>query len=298
MLIALVRQNYAIHNRPSTQPWCAASILVRQGRSLSEKKRSEQYSPMTPQSQASVCAMKKCSWAFLVKGPRSSLECLPPVSPWWSIEYATLRSEWEAYIPSHQDEADSNRQFNLAMQVITRMNGVAVSSGQPGLIEMTHSVNYDHDNNRNVAIPLRLAIKVTALGGFGPTDPAAVDFSRILPENLPNLATLLDYWGQPNAESYEGLYKIMEFIQSLDAQILKSISGNALRLLTQTCNNFYSGLSARHSDVRKPPVRKPMPLSEIRSIVRGFTEQYIRSITLLEHPSKGPTPQQSDEPVQ
>jgi hypothetical protein len=176
------------------------------------------------------------------------------------------------------------------------MNGIAVSSGQPGLIEMTHNVDYDLENNRDVAIPLRLAIRVTTLGGFGPTEPVAVDFSKILPENLPSLATLLDYWGQPNAESYEGLYKIMEFIQSVDANILKSISGNALGLLTQTCNNFHSGLSARHSDVRKQPVPKPMPLNKIRSIVRGFTELYIRSITLPGHPSKGPAPLQSDVP--
>lgn len=249
---------------------------------------------MTTQPQASVCDMKKCNWAFLVKGPRSSLECLPPVSPWWSIAFATDRSEWEAFIPNHQHEVDSNRQFDLAMHAITRMNGIAVSSGQPGLIEMTHHVDYDHENNRDVAIPLRLVIKVKILGGLGPTEPAEVDFSRILPENLPRLATLLDYWGQPNAESYEGLYKIVEFIQSVDAKILKSVSGNALRLLKQTCNNFYTGLSARHSDVREPPVPKPMPLSEIRRIVRGFTELYIRSITLPEHPSNDPAPQRSD----
>jgi hypothetical protein len=242
--------------------------------------------------------MKKCNWAFLVKGPRSSLECLPSVSPWWSIAFATDRSEWEAYIPDYQHEADSNRQFDLAMQAITRMNGIAVSSGQPGLIEMTHHVDYNQENKRNATIPLRLAFKVTNLGGFGPTEPAALDFSRIVPEKISTLGTLLNYWGQPNAESYEGLYKIMEFIQSVDAKILKSVSGNALKQLKQTCNNFYTGLSARHSDVREPPVLKPMPLSEIRRIVRGFTELYIRSITLPGHPPNGPAPQQSDAPVE
>lgn len=243
---------------------------------------------MTTESQASGRDMSKCTWAFLVKGPRSSLECLPSVSPWWSIAFATDRSEWEASIPDHQHEVDSNRQFDLATQAIIRMNGIAVSSGQPGLIEMTHHVDYDHENNRDVAIPLRLVFKTNILGGFGPTEPTAVDFSRILPENLPRLATLLDYWGQPNAESYEGLYKIMEFIQSMDAEILKSVSGKALKLLKQTCNNFHTGLSARHSDVREPPVLKPMPLSEIRKIVRGFTELYIRSITLPGHASNEP----------
>ena len=163
---------------------------------------------MTSQPQASVRDMKKCNWAFLVKGPRSSLECLPSVSPWWSMEFVTGRSEWEAFIPDHQHEADSNRQFDLATQAITRMNGIAVSSGQPGLIEMTHHVAYDHENNRKVDIPLRLVIKVTVLGGLGSTELAEINFSRILPENIPRLATLLDYWGQPNAESYEGLYKI------------------------------------------------------------------------------------------
>ncbi|MDT8906686.1 hypothetical protein [Pseudomonas prosekii] len=249
---------------------------------------------MTTQPQASVRDMKRCNWAFLVKGPYSSLECLPSVSPWWSIAFSTDRSEWEAFIPDHQHEADSNRQFDLAMQAITRMNGLAVSSGQPGLIEMTHHVDYDHENNRDVAIPLRLVFKVNILGGFGPTEPAAVDFSRILPENLPRLAILLDYWGQPNAESYEGLYKIMEFIQSVDAKILKSVSENTLGLLKRTCNNICSGLSARHADVRVPPVPKPMPLSKIREIVRDFTELYIRSITLPEHPSNEPAPKQSD----
>lgn len=234
---------------------------------------------MTTQPQTSVGDMKKCNWAFLVKGPRSSLECLPSVSPWWSIEFVADRSEWEAFIPDDQHEADSNRQFDLAMQAITRMNGIAVSSGQPGLIEMTHHVDYDHENNRHVAIPLRLVFKVTNLGGFSPTEPAGIDFSKILPENLQRLATLMDYWGQPNAESYEGLYKIMEFIQSVDANILQTVSGNVLRQLKQTCNNFHTGLSARHSDVREPPVSKPMPLSEIRRIVRSFTELYIGSIS-------------------
>lgn len=137
---------------------------------------------MTTQSQVSVRDMKKCNWAFLVKGPRSSLECLPSVSPWWSITFVNNRSEWEAFIPDHPHEADSNRQFDLAMQAITRMNGLAVSSGHPGLIEMTHLVAYDSENNRTVAIPLKLVITVTNLGGLGPTKPAAVDFSRIRPE--------------------------------------------------------------------------------------------------------------------
>jgi len=128
---------------------------------------------MTTQPQASVCDMKRCNWAFLVKGPRSSLECLPSANPWWSIAFSTDRSEWEAFIPDYQDEADSNRQFDLAMQAITRMNGLAVSSGQPGLIEMTHLATYDPEDNRTVAIPLKLAIKVTNLGGLGPTKPAA-----------------------------------------------------------------------------------------------------------------------------
>lgn len=249
---------------------------------------------MTTQSQVSVGDMKKCNWAFLVKGPRSSLECLPSVSPWWSITFLTNRSEWEAFIPDHPHEADSNRQFDLAMQAITRMNGLAVSSGQPGLIEMTHLVAYDSENNRTVAIPLKLVITVTNLGGLGPTKPAAMDLSRIRPESLPRLATLMDYWGQPNAESYEGLYKIVEFIESGNREILESVSGKALRRLSNTCNNFHTGLSARHSDEREPPVSKPMPLSEIRKIVRGFTELYIRSITLPDHPSNEPAPEQSD----
>jgi len=235
---------------------------------------------MTTQPQASVCDMKKCNWAFLVKGPRSSLECLPSVSPWWSLEFSTERSVWEASILDQQHEVDPNRHFDLAMQAITQMNGIAVSSGQPGLIEMTHHVNYNQENKRTATIPLRLAFKVTNLGGFGLIEPAALDFSRIVPEKISTLATLLDYWGQLNAESYEGLYKIMEFIQSVDAEILKTVSDNTLRLLKRTCNNICSGLSARHSDVREPPVPKPMPLSEIRMIVRGFTDLYIRSITL------------------
>ena len=146
---------------------------------------------MTTQPQASAGDTKKCNWAFLVKGPRSSLECLPSVSPWWSIEFVADRSEWEAFIPDDQHEADSNRQFDLAIQAITRMNGIAVSSGQPGLIEMTHHVDYNHKNNRHVAIPLRLAFKVTNLGGFGSIEPAGIDFSRILPENLHSLINIV-----------------------------------------------------------------------------------------------------------
>lgn len=92
--------------------------------------------------------------------------------------------------PPH--EVDSNRQFDLAMQAKTRMNGLAVSSGQPGLIEMTHLVAYDSENNRTVAIPLKLVITVTNLGGLGPTKPAAMDLSRIRPKSLPRLATLMD----------------------------------------------------------------------------------------------------------
>jgi len=159
---------------------------------------------------------------------------------------------------------------------------------------MTHLVAYDSEDNRTAAIPLKLVIKVTNLGGLGPTEPAAVDFSRIRPESLPRLATLMDYWGQPNAESYEGLYKIVEFIESGNREILESVSGKALKRLNNTCNSFHTGLSARHSDERKPRVVKPMPLREIRKIVRDFTELYIRSITLPEHPSNEPAPEQPD----
>lgn len=108
----------------------------------------------------------------------------------------------------------------------------------------------------------------------------------------------MDYWGQPNAESYEGLYKIVEFIESENREILESVSGKALRRMNNTCNSFHTGLSARHSDQRKPPVVKPMPLSEIRKIARSFTELYIRSITLPEHPSNEPAPEQSAAPVE
>lgn len=87
-----------------------------------------------------MCRMKICNWAFLVKGPRSSLECLPSDTPWWSLSLLTEHLEREAFIPGKQHEEDVEKQLDMAMQAIVRMNGIAVSSGHPGLNEMTHHV--------------------------------------------------------------------------------------------------------------------------------------------------------------
>lgn len=227
-----------------------------------------------------MCRMKICNWAFLVKGPRSSLECLPSDTPWWSLSLLTEHLEREAFIPGKQHEEDVEKQLDMAMQAIVRMNGIAVSSGHPGLIEMTHHVEYDAQNNRTLAIPLRVALKVTKLSGFGPTEPASIDFSRISAVKLSILGTLLDYWGQPNAESYEGLYKIYELIQSVAPDLPRAISNNKLSRLKQTCNNISSGPTARHADINADPVSKPLPLSEIRQNIGYLSELFIQSITL------------------
>lgn len=82
--------------------------------------------------------MKICNWAFLVKGPRSSLECLPQITPWWSLSLSTEHLEWEVFLPDEQHEEGFEKQLDMAIQAIVRMNGIAVSAGHPGLIEMTH----------------------------------------------------------------------------------------------------------------------------------------------------------------
>ncbi|WP_044391838.1 hypothetical protein [Pseudomonas syringae group genomosp. 3] len=223
--------------------------------------------------------MKICKWAFVIEGPRASLECLPANAPWWSLSLLGDHSEWEAWIPTEQSEDDFERQFDAAMQAVVKMNGVAVSNGHHGLIKMTHHVAYDPQGNRIKTIPLRLALTVTKLSGFGPTPPASIDFSRIDSTKLSILGTLWDYWGQPNAESYEGLYKIFELIQSADPEIPKVISTKKRSRLKQTCNCMSSGPTARHADMQEKPVVHPMPLGEIRTIVGNLSDLYIESIT-------------------
>ncbi len=224
--------------------------------------------------------MKICSWAFLIKGPRASLECLPQISPWWSLSPSSEHLEWEVFIPSEQHEHDVERQLDQAEQTIVRMNGIAVSSGHPGLIEITSHVEYGPQNKRSVTVPLRVAIKVTKLSGFGPANPASIEFSKVREDKLPILGSLLDYWGQPNAETYEGLYKIYELIQSVAPELPRAISEKKLSRLKQTCNNISSGPTARHANLNADPVSKPLPLAEIRQIIGDLSARFIQSITM------------------
>lgn len=161
--------------------------------------------------------------------------------------------------------------------------------------DITRYGGYDAQNNRSMAIPLRVALKVTKLSGFGPTELASIDFSRISAVKLSILGTLMDYWGQPNAESYEGLYKIYELIQSVAPDLPRAISNNKLSRLKQTCNNISSGPTARHADLNADPVSKPLPLSEIRQNIGYLSELFIQSITLPPQQAEASTDDQAAE---
>lgn len=224
--------------------------------------------------------MDGCKWAFLVNGPRFSLECLPQSSPWWNLNLSNQTFEWEVSLRNAQHTNDFDQQVDLALQAIVRMNGIAVSEGHPGLIEMTHHVGYDSDNTRSATVPLRLAFKNNKLSGFGSTPAASIDFQTIDPDKVSMLGTLLDYWGQPNAETYEGLYKIYELIQAAAPEIPRSISNTQLRRLKHTCNHMASGPTARHADLPPSPLTNPLPLPDIRQMVRGLFQSYVVSITL------------------
>ncbi|HEL2979969.1 TPA: hypothetical protein UMB92_002843 [Stenotrophomonas maltophilia] len=228
--------------------------------------------------------MNPRTWAFSIKGPRSSIECLPRTCPWWSLKVVHVDGtvEREASIPGSETFTDYDHHTDLALEIVVLMNGVAVSCGHSGLIEIDKHVEYCEAGKRTPTTPLRLIIKNTNLGGFGATPQALPGLENASIENIGTIKKLMLYWGQSNSETYEGLYKIYEFIKTSYPQLLDEmkheISRRKISQLTQTCNSMSSGPTARHADVSHPPVERPMELSEIRRIVRTLSDAFLKHL--------------------
>jgi hypothetical protein len=205
------------------------------------------------------------------------LECLPKHSPWWEIKNES--SEWEVWLPAEQQVCDANARYDVAQKMILRMNGFATSGREANMIRMTHAVDYTHESGRYVSIPLQLLLKNTQLSGFGNKTGAKMDFEHIHPDNHTAIAELMDYWGQPNSETYEGLYKIYECIESSAPDLVsKSISNNKKKRMKLTCNHWSQGPTTRHVQKAVPAPVDPMEISEIREIIHELSAKYLDSL--------------------
>lgn len=216
-------------------------------------------------------------WAFLLRGPKDSLRCLPKKTPWWAFN--DHHNEWEVYLPDEQDCLPEN-QFKLILETISKMNGLAAIRGFSAALDIENFVIYNNSGERSVTTHLGQLIRNTDLGGFvfENTQYIEIDFSQFTPEQLISLTDLIDYWAQPDAEHYTGLYRIHEWIQSKAPEIIKAIGKSENDRFTHTCCHPSSGKRARHAKTTNDAPKKPMSLWEARGLVRRITNEYIKSI--------------------
>ena len=227
------------------------------------------------------------SWAFLLRGPRGTLDCIPLSTPWWSIDF--VEHDCEVWIPGKHKESDGGAQVELAKSVLTQMNGLAVSHGQAGLLEIDMFVAYTESGSRSLHIPLSFAITRTELGSLWGSARIDIPSQRISVKDQLRLGELLALWGQKNAETYEGLAKIFDWIEGVDSELVKKqVSGAKKSVLMRTCNHPSSGPTARHPRSREEAPPKPMMLSEIRAIVRKLSMSYMESIGARSTASRWP----------
>ncbi|WP_322104032.1 hypothetical protein [Paraburkholderia sp. J41] len=174
-------------------------------------------------------------------------------------------------------DGDTAREYST--QLLLQINGLLNANlGVGGYIERARLVEYFSDGSRVATKCLSDVILFTALSGlqFGP--PLPITFLQPVSDNDQRLHTeFMNRWGQPDALTFSGLYKIFELVRASDRELVKAKHfDDRLRLFAHTANHSDTGLDARHAASPGAPPPSSLAISQAVSLIRELYDEFAR----------------------
>ncbi len=172
-------------------------------------------------------------------------------------------------------DADMAREYSS--RLLLQINGLLnVDLGEGEYIERDYLVEYFSDGSRVRAKHLADHIRHTVLDGLHFRPPPPLVFRKPISEQDKRLySEFMNRWGQPDAFSYTGLYKIFELVRRNDKDLVESKRfRERLSLFTQTAN-CDTGLDTRHAVPKGSPPSNPLPITEAGVLIRELYQEFV-----------------------
>lgn len=216
-------------------------------------------------------------WAVEITGPKARIGRLERQNERWVR--GSVGDVDELLMIALNPAVDSDAARDYSTQLLLQINGLLNANlGVGGYVQRERLVEYFSDGSRVAKRCLSDVIRFTTLSGLYFSPPPPLAFLQPVSDHDRQLhAEFMNRWGQPDALTFSGLYKIFELVRANDREFVKATKfDNRLRLFTRTANHSDTGLDARHAASSEDPPLSPLAISQAVDLIRELYDEFVQ----------------------